>query len=261
MNKNIIFKLLVILFIIFLIIFISQKNIENFSSNQWTTNKEQLAAENASLTDNQKTEVKNMINSITKSELKNLITTQSPLLTGPQGRQGVQGPPGTKLVASGRLINKKGSFDNDENFMNPKYVVTRTEGTNPTSSLSYMSNLSPFGSFQNWHLDINSHLKNRFDGNCLTMSPNQDKLYMDKCNDESEYQKWNWDKSNRLISGASTDNNLKCVGLSRPEKNVLTTNIPGCSGQNCVSNTAKQFLVIKDCDVNNINEDELWDFM
>lgn len=261
MNKNIIYTLLLILFIIIIILTINRKNnIENFASSQWSTNKDQLAAENASLTDTQKLEVKNMISAITRSELKDLITTQSPLLTGPQGPPGVQGPPGTKLIASGRLINKKGSFDKENNIMLPKYVATRTDGTSPSSSLSFMSDLSLFGSFQNWQLDINNNLINRYDGNCLTASDKQEKLHIDQCND-SQNQKWVWDKTNRLISSTSTDQQLKCVGLSQPEQDVLTTNVPGCAGQNCMTNTPRRFLVVKNCDINNINEDELWDFV
>ena len=269
MSNKLICIVLLILFIILLLFIINRNininyNIENFESNAWTTNKDQLAAENASLTDNQKTEVKNMITSITNSQLKTLITTQSPLLTGPQGPPGIQGPPGTKLVASGRLVNKKGSFDkscSEQNYFIPKFVVTRTEGTSPTSSLSFMDHVSPFVSFQNWHLDLDNNLVNRYDGNCLTMDTNQEKLYIDTCNN-NQNQKWIWDSSNRLISSsASTNSNLKCIGLTKPEYNVLTTNIPGCEGNQCLTNTPRQFLVVKDCEVNNINEDELWSFV
>jgi hypothetical protein len=205
-----------------------------------------------------------MITSISQSQLKTLVSSQSPLLTGPQGPVGPQGPPGTQLVASGRLINKSGSFsgaNGEQNFFAPSYVVTRTQGTSPSSSLSFMDNVSPFGSFQNWQLDIQNNIKNRFDETCLTMNSTQDKLYMDKCNDNPN-QKWTWDNSNRLISTtASTNSSLKCIGLTKPELNVLTTNIPNCKDKDCMSNTAKRYLVIKDCDINNINEDELWAFV
>lgn len=271
MSNKIICTLLLILFILLIIFIINRKKhyYENFKSNAWTTNQDQLDKENEYLTENQKTEVKNMIESITKSELKTLIATQSPLLTGPHGPQGIQGPPGTKLVASGRLVNKKGSFlhnikDNKEggkNYFIPEYVVTRTEGTNPTSSLSFMGRVSPFVSYQNWQLDVDNNLVNRYDGNCLTMDPKQEQLYIDKCNNNPN-QKWTWDTSNRIISTtASTSTSLKCIGLSKLENNVLTTNIPGCSGEECITNTPRKFLVIKDCEINNVNDDELWSFV
>lgn len=265
MSNKLLCVLLLILFIILIIMFLSKKDeIESFASNEWTTNRDVLAAEKASLNDVQKEEVKNMITSISQSQLKTLISTQSPLLTGPAGPPGIQGPPGSVLVASGRLVNKTGSFDptSDKNtsFI-PKYVVSRTEGTNPTSSLTFMDNLSPFVSFQNWNLDVNNNIKNRYDGNCLTMSETQEKIFMDKCSDNAN-QKWSWDSSNRIISTtASNSTKLKCIGLTKPEQNVLTTNVPGCSGRDCMTNTLRRYLTVKDCDVNNINEDEIWSFI
>lgn len=265
MNYKKICGILLLLFIFLLLFIINRKkNVENFKSNEWTTNKDTLAAEKAPLNDTQKTEVKNMINAITHSELKTLIASQSPLLAGPAGPPGIQGPPGTKLVASGRLVNKKGSFDSaskEHNFFIPKFVVTRTEGTSPVSSLSFMDNVSPFASFQNWHLDIDNNIVNRYDNQCLTMNKTHDKIYLNKC-DNDPNQKWTWDSSNRLIStSASTDNKLKCIGLSEPETNVLTTNIPGCKGEECITNTARKYLIVKNCDINNVNDDELWSFV
>jgi hypothetical protein len=249
---------------LFLIINKKNNSTENFASNAWTTNKEQLAAESAGLTDTQSTQVKNMIDSITQTQLKNLISTQSPLLTGPAGPPGIQGPAGTKLIASGRLVNKNGSYDDtvdSQNFFHPKYIVTRTEGTSPISSLSFMDTVSPFVSFQNWQLDIDNNLRNRYDDKCLTMNPTQDKLYMDTCSDNPN-QKWSWDNSNRIYSTTASSNTiLKCIGLTKPEHNVLTTNIPGCNGKDCMSNTARRFLTVKDCPKNNINDDEMWSFV
>ena len=265
-NKLLCSILLILLLILLLMIINKKKNIENFSdeSNSWTTNKDTLAAEQTSLNNVQKTEVQNMITSISQSQLKTLISTQSPLLVGPMGVQGPQGPPGTKLIASGRLINKSGSFDtnkNDNNYFIPKYVVSRTEGVNPTSSLSFMDNASPFAPFQNWQLDINNNLVNRYDDNCLTMDNTSDKLYMSKCADNPN-QKWSWDKTNRLISTTASNNTtLKCIGLTKPEQNTLTTNVPNCSGQECMSNTPRRYLSVKDCQINSINEDELWTFI
>jgi hypothetical protein len=286
MSNKLICIILLILFIILLLLIIFRKinkennldstihysinvedNIENFASNEWTTNQDILDAEKAPLNDVQVDQVKNMITSISNDNLKTLITTQSPLLTGPQGPPGPQGPAGTQLVASGRLINKSGSFNNDtnansdKNFLLPRYVVTRTQGTSPTSSLSFMDNISPFGSFQNWQLDVNNNIKNRYDDSCLTMDSTKDKLYMSKC-DNTPNQKWSWDSSNRIISTTSSnDKTLKCIGLTKPEVNVLTTNIPNCSDKECMSNTPRRYLVLKDCEINNINEDELWAFV
>ncbi len=260
---------LLVLFLILLLMILNNnklnkyKTIENFASNAWTTNKDTLAKEKEPLNEVQRKEVKNMIKLISAQELKTLISTQSPLLVGPQGPQGVQGPAGTTLIASGRLINKSGSYKDPqhENSMIPNYVVTRTEGISPTSSLSYMDNLSAFAPYQNWQLDINNNIVNRYDGNCLTMNATQDKLYMDKCSN-SPTQKWNWDRTNRIVSTTlSTPHKLKCIGLTKPEHNVLTTNLPGCSGKKCLSDTPKRFLVVKDCDVNNIHEDEIWSFI
>jgi hypothetical protein len=245
-------------------------NIENFadtpSLNLWTTTPEQQAAQTTDLNDVQKKTVTNMITSISTDTLKSLIATQSPLLTGPQGPPGSQGPSGTSLIASGRLVNKNGSYDvtnnPNTNYFNPRYIVSRSEGTNPTASLSFMDEVSPFASFQNWSLDINNNVKNRYDDTCLTMNITQDKLYMDKCNNNNTNQKWNWDSTNRIIStSASTDRMLKCIGLTKPESNVATTNIPGCKGSTCLSNTPRRFMVVKDCDINNVNEDEVWSFV
>lgn len=232
--------------------------------NQWTTDKTVLETTNAVLqkllnNDNEyNTSLKNMISSVNQSQLKTLISTQSPLLVGPQGVQGPQGPAGTTLVASGRLINKSTSDPKN----NSNLVVTRTDGTNPGSSFSYMDDLSPFASFQYWQLDINNNLVNKYDQSCLTMNPTQNKLYMDKCSNDNENQKWSWDNTNRLISTtASTDTKLKCIGLSKPEINIVKSNTPGCIGSQCLNNNPQQYLEIKDCDINNINENEIWSFI
>lgn len=266
-SHNFIYIIFIIFFILIIMFIInkklSNKYIENFASNSWTTDKDTLNLENIPLNDVQSDQVKNMITSISQSQLKTLITNQSPLLTGPQGPPGSQGPAGTQLVASGRLINKNGSYinNNNNNFFSPNYVVTRTQGTSPTSSLSFMDDVSPFGSFQNWQLDINNNIKNRYDDTCLTMDPTQEKLYMSNCADNPN-QKWTWDNSNRIISTTASNNkNLKCIGLTKPEVNVITTNIPNCNDSNCVSNNPRRYLIVKDCDINNINEDELWSFV
>ena len=93
----------------------NSNNVEHFKQNAWTTDKDVLVAEEQSLNDIQKEEVKNMINQLGKEQLKTLIAQQSPLLTGPVGPVGPQGPAGTTLVSSGRLVNKVGSFSKNSN--------------------------------------------------------------------------------------------------------------------------------------------------
>ena len=123
------------------------------------------------------------------------------------------------------------------------------------------STSSSFSSVQNWQLENNNFLKNRFDGNCLTMSNTDNKIYIDKCTDNNQNQKWTWDDSNRIISTTNSNNiKLKCIGLSKPEINITTTNIPGCNGESCSNNVPRRYLVSKDCEINNVNEDEIWDF-
>lgn len=268
MNKIFSIILLFFFFVLILLIIKKKYRIENFSNtnsntNNWTTNKDVIAQQNQTLNSVQQKEVIDIVKSTTNSQLKTLISTQSPLLQGPSGPMGPQGPAGGTYIASGRLVNKKGSYDNDSetSLFTPKYTVTRTEGTSPTSSLSFMDNAAPFASYQYWHLDINNNIVNKFDNNCLTMDTTQDKLYISQCNDNPN-QKWTHDNTNRIISTtASNSRTLKCIGLTQPEQNVITTNIPGCSGQNCMSNTAKKYLVVKNCDINQINDDELWTFM
>ena len=269
MNNKFITTILLITFIIlFLLILFRTNNIENFeasSTSKWTTNKDELDAQSKPLNDVQQKQVTDMINSIGQSNLKTLISTQSPLLSGPQGPPGIQGPSGTQLIASGRLVNKDGSYNNkatNANYFNPEFVVTRTMGTNSSSSLSFMDNVSPFVPYQYWQLDINNNIKNRYDNNCLTMNNTQEKIYIDKCATDNVNQKWSWDNSNRIIStSASTAQNLKCIKLSKPEVNVLTTSIPNCTGDSCKNNTPKRYLTVDNCSVNNINDDEIWSFI
>jgi hypothetical protein len=228
---------------------------ENFASNSWTKTEIEAILEEEGLNKKQYGQVSNMINAISKSTLQDLVTQQSPLLTGPMGPPGQQGPPGTTLIASGRLINKDSSREH------PKHVVTRTEGTNENTSLSFMDDSSSFASFQDWQLNVNNNLVNRYDNSCLTMGQNQDNLYMSNCDPNNNGQKWTWDSSNRIIStSASTDKLLKCIGLSKDQINSSVQNVPGCVEEKCNTNTPRRFLQIKDCQINSIQPDELWDF-
>lgn len=257
--KIILLVLIIIVALYYLNKFLSVQ--ENFSS-VWDKSISKTDKENATLTDKQKEEVKKISQQTSKSELITLITAQSPLLTGPMGPQGVQGPAGTTLVASGRLANKKVSFDkNNKGKVNPDFVVTRTEGTNPSASLAFVDKIQPFASYQDWQLDINNNLKNRFDGTCLTMSATNDNVYMDTCDPNNSNQKWTWDNSNRLISTSnSTATKLKCIA-TKNEENTHITSVPGCVGKNCLKTGKFNFLVTKDCPINNISDNEVWAFV
>jgi len=256
----------------------SEENInkEDFANSYTKTDIERILEEEG-LNTKQNTQVKNMITAISKSTLQDLVAAQSPLLHGPMGPPGQQGPPGTTLIASGKLINKDGSFDKntDGSSINPTYVATRTQGTNKNSSLSFMDNTSHFSSFQNWQLTVNNQLKNRYDGSCLTMDSSQNNLYMSDCDPNNSGQQWSWDgPTNRIIlmtspgpsttpaiASPSNSNMVKCIGLSKPETNIITSNVPGCVGDTCSTNSARRFLQVKDCQTNSINPDELWDFV
>ena len=280
MNKRIMSSILLVSFIFLLLLIINRKliiknNIENFktenkkekkkdSNNAWNTDRDELEEQQKTLNKVQTDQVTNMIHSISESTLKSLVSSQSPLLVGPQGPPGVQGPAGSVFIATGRLINKKGSFDNyDEhnNYFLPKFSVTRSEGTNSTSSLAFMDDSSSFSSVQKWQLEATNFLKNSYDGNCLTMSDKDNKTYIDKCSDTNKNQKWTLDSSNRIISTTNSNNRkLKCIGLSKPEINITTTNIPNCKGDKCSNSVPRRYLITKDCHINNVNEDEIWDF-
>jgi len=245
-------------------------NIENFASNAWTTNKEILAEEKAPLNDVQKKQVEDITTAVSKNTLSTLLASQSSGLVGPNGPPGDQGPAGAQYIAVGRLINKDGSFDkktSNHNYFIPEKALSRSSGVSPKSSLAFMDAVSPFASFQNWELDVNNHLKNRFDDNCVSIDPStksdeSSKIYMDKCDSNNQNQKWTWDSSNRIYNpNYSTSTTLRCLGLSKPEKNIITS-IPGCTGENCNNNNVdKKYLVVKNCDLNKINDDELWAFI
>jgi hypothetical protein len=77
MNNKFITTILLITFIIlFLLILFRTNNIENFeasSTSNWTTNKDELAAQSAPLNDVQQKQVTDMINTIGQNNLKTLI--------------------------------------------------------------------------------------------------------------------------------------------------------------------------------------------
>ena len=238
----------------------SEYQIMEHLGNQWTTSEEDLAKQNATLTSNQQTQVQNIATQTSKDVLSNMIATQSPLLQGPTGPRGPQGVAGTTLIASGRLVNKMGSFADttnsnaQPNYFIPQMVVSRTEGTNPSASVA-------FTSYQDWQLDVNNNLKNRYDGTCLTINKDANSLYLDTCKSGNANQLWSWDnKTNRLLSKSlSTNTLLKCIGLSKDSS--ITTSIPGCVGDSCISTSAKNTLVLKDCTPNKVDNDQVWSFV
>ena len=210
-----IFLIIIIIIILFNVIndLNKKKKIEYFesSSASWGESSQTVQNNNQDLTSTQRDSVINISKSTCTNTLTNLIQTQSPLLVGPPGPVGQQGPAGTTLVASGRLANKGSSF-NENNKIIPTYVVGRTEGTNPSASLSFMDKISPFASYQDWQLDINNNIKNRFDNTCMTMSTTDNKIFMDTCDSNNPNQKWSWDNTNRLISTSNSSTNiLKCI--------------------------------------------------
>jgi len=244
--------------------FLEENPIEHFSSkNEWTTSEDELNAQKIPLNSFQKEQVTNMIKQISSDQLKELVSTQSPLLTGPMGPMGPAGPSGSPYVSSGRLVNKQGSFHKGAtNKILPQMVMSRSEGTNPQSSLSFMDTISPFVSYQSWSLLNNQSIQNRYDKTCLTMDPKKENIYMDKCTDGNPNQKWDWDSSNRIISTtASTSQNLKCLGLSSPQENTMTASLPNCVGEDCLNNGLKQYVIVKDCNINQIADDEIWSFI
>ena len=256
-----IYIFLIIIIIIFLFNFFNKKKkIEYFQS--WSKSSEDVKKENMGLTENQITQIKNISSETCKNTLTNLVQTQSPLLTGPPGSIGPPGLPGTTLIASGKLANKKASF-NEKNKTIPQLVVARTEGTNPSASLTFMDDISPFSSYQDWHFDINNNIKNRFDNTCMTMSKTDNKIYMDTCDPNNGNQKWTWDNTNRLISTSNSTNTiLKCISTQEMENNHLTS-IPGCKAgdKKCVKYGKQNFLVVGDCKVNDIQDNQVWGFI
>ena len=238
------------------------ENFEDSNTNPWNEDDNKIAYDKMGLNDKQKNEVKNMINQVTKEELERLINIQSPLLVGPVGPQGPSGPTGGNYIATGKLANKSGSHKKGSNSFVPEYIATRTEGTDNAQSLSFMSSIIPYASYQDWILGSDNKLKSRFDDNCLTYDNKNNKLFISECKIDDPNQNWSWDNSsNRLISTNQNNQNLKCIGLTQPEVNKLTTNVPGCKNEGCSNNVERRFLIVKDCDPNNVKEDEVWGFI
>jgi hypothetical protein len=259
-----IFLIIIIIIILFNVIndLNKKKKIEYFEdSASWSTSSNDVANQNKGLTKKQQAEVNDISLNACTTKLTELVQTQSPLLTGPPGPMGQPGPAGTTLIASGQLANKETSF-NKTNKTIPQFVVSRSDGTTPSASLSFMEKISPFTSYQYWQLDINNNLKNRYDNTCMTMSATDNKIYMDTCNPNNANQKWTWDKTNRLISTSNSGNVLKCI-TTKEIDGINITNMPGCKegDSSCVKTGKQNFLVVSDCNANDIQDNQVWGFI
>ena len=280
-NKLLVFLLLIIFIILYYQIylkFIKKDTIKKLYSSDvfesfeagWTKDREAYDNENKSLNDVQKEQVQNMIKEMTKTQVSKLIADQKPMFAGPQGPQGKQGPPGSKLIIYGRLVNKTGSFktsnENDSSKMDIEFVCSRTEGTNASSSLIFMDTISPFSNYQYWEFNEDNTIRNKFDGSVLTLNDIGKKCYMSALITDSENpnylnQRFTWDNTMRLISMNNSDNKLKCIALTKPEIDSLTTSIPGCKGDACSNSVPRRFLIARECSANVTKSDEIWSFV
>lgn len=242
---------------------------DDSKKSAWTTNRADAAQESADAEQDKK--LKNTITNIVKNQLDQIKATQGSIIKGPAGPAGPQGPAGTTLISAGKLVNKSNSFDSSTtplNYFTPQYVLTRTGGTDPKYSVSYMDNNSAFASFQDWQYDINNNIISRYDGNCLTMDNNtiNQVLYLEKCDSANNNQKWKWDNvSNRLVSIVPNSNpqKVKCIVAADPSgNNTNISNNLNCSGTDCsTSKPIKKIAEVLDCDMNTINDNEVWTFM
>ena len=287
MNNQIIYVTVIIILLILLLLIINRKNeiqnvisegfetintikkylknnssendftMENFvnTSNSWITSDTDNILEEEGLYKIQKKEINDMITKVTNTTLENLVVSQSPLFIGAMGPPGQKGPPGTNLIASGRLINKDGSFDSSDNSKsNPKYVIKMNDGgISENVTLSFTDKISNFESSQNWQLNVNDNLINRSNNSCLTMDSTNSNLSMADCTPSNNGQKWKWDKSNRIIS---KENSELCIALTNPQ-----TNIPNCDlTKGKCTTTPNRYLTVRNCDLKNKKDDEIWDF-
>lgn len=232
--------------------------------DEWNGSPEEIAKAKEGLTQKQICQIQSILKDSVRKNVMDALSAQNPLMTGPAGPAGPPGPAGTKLIASGKLMNQKGSFvSRTGDKSSPGKVATRTAGTNSMSSYIYLDSIIPFASFQDWQYNDKNQITSRYDGTCLTYKAGQDELYMDKCDDNNQKQKWFWDKTNRLISLDTSLNKkgkIKCMSISKPKTISTTSSIPDCKGKACENKGNVMYLTVKDCSPNTVVSDEIFGF-
>lgn len=241
----------------------TDKNIEHFEDekvDKWGESQDDIDAKLNGLNNKQKKEVGNMINVKVKAEVKENLGNQpnggssSTIAQTPE--PGPSGPPGAEYIASGSLINKKYSIQDN----NVKMSVTRLHGEEDAGK-AYMEISDLFSPTNYWYLYKDGTLKNRLDNKCLTTSgTDKSDLYMSQCS-EGTNQIWDWDKnSNRLVlksSISSASSTQKCIGLSGPKVDA-NTQLAGCTNNSC-GDKNKRFLQLNNCN-SSVKPEEVWSF-
>ena len=241
----------------------NDNKIEHFESddkvNFWTDDKKTIEEKTQGLNSNQKKEVNNLINVKVNDEVKKSMnnTVSNYGSTGRQGEQGPSGPPGGEYIASGLLVNKKYSYDENDKL---NMSVTRVHGEGD-SGKAYLEIADKFSPSTYWYLYKDGTLRNRLDDMCLTTNGNNSTdLYMSTCTSNSN-QNWKWDnKSNRLVlsdSKGSGGTSQKCITLSKPKIDENTL-LAGCADNKC-GDKHKRFLKLGECKPG-VLEDEVWSF-
>jgi hypothetical protein len=239
-------------------------NIEKFensenSENSWTRNQEKFEANSKGLTQTQKTEVTDIVNTKTRAKVMDMITTQKAMFEGQQGPIGPPGPSGGDFISSGRLINKEHSLEGNTNEIINS--ITRTDGVDDTGKV-YLEKTDHFSPVQYWYLYKDGTLKSRYDDKCLTSGKTEKSdLFMSECKDDNLNQKWEWNKkTNRIVSKDIADNKNyeRCISLSKPKIDESTNLLAGCSSKVC-GDSQKRFLQIKNCG-QGAQLDEIWNF-
>ena len=207
---------------------------------------------------------KNQVKRIAKDQTMSLMNQGSQFMQGPRGTIGPQGVPGGEFSAAGRLVNQKLSYRNTkENAFLPNLVTTRTSGTIPSQSLLLMD-FPTLASFQYWYLNKNNTIENKYDGTCITYNPLKSKknlVYMGDCK-PNKYNQWKWTKDNRLLLLNSESGKQQCLVVNNSDKNISTTNLPGCEGdKSCIRTGEKYYLKISDCSPNKIFNNQIWSFI
>ncbi len=231
--------------------------------DEWNGSPEEIAKAKEGLTQKQICQIQSILKDSVRKNVMDALSAQNPLMTGPAGPAGPPGPAGTKLIASGKLMNQKSSFSKKMDISSPGKVATRTAGTNSMSSYIYMDTVVPFVSYQDWQYNDKNQIQSRYDGTCLTFKTGQDELYMDKCDNNNQKQKWFWDKNNRLISLDTSTNKkgkIKCMSISQPKTISTTASIPDCKGKSCENKGNVMYLMVKDCKPNTVVSDEIFGF-